>query len=114
MSEIKLDPLCFKTFPMAVTNTGHLIPCCYCDDKLTLNDPEFKKLLEVSNINNYNTLDEIVVTKPWKRFYKNLLRHKGPPACMYTCRVRSDKNDIVRKDTWIDPDTGKVQKVRNV
>jgi len=110
----RLDPQCFRGFPMAVTNTGYLIPCCYCDDPKTLNDPEFKKLLAVSKINDYDTLDEIINTKEWKRFEKNLRRNIGPHACMHTCKVRKNKDDIVRKDTHIDPKSKDIIKVRNV
>jgi hypothetical protein len=114
MSEIKLDPICFKGFQMVVTNTGYLLPCCYCDDQWTLEDLEFKKLMTVSKIDEYDTLDEIVFSKEWKDFEENLINHKGPPACMSVCRVREDKNNIIRKDTWINPDSGLVEKVRSV
>ena len=114
MNEIKLDPMCFKRFPMAITNTGYLLPCCYCDDKPTLQDLGFKKLMEVSKIDEYSNLNEIVSTKEWKDFENNLRNHKGPPACMTICRVRENKNNITRKDTWINPHDGTVAKIREV
>ena len=114
MNEIKLNPMCFKSFPMAVTNTGYLLPCCYCDDKWTLENPEFQKLMAVSKIDEHQTLDEIVSKKEWIDFEENLRNHKGPHACISTCQVREDKNNIKRKDTWINPNDGKVEQVRNV
>ena len=115
MSDIRLNPQCFNIgFPMAVTNTGYLLPCCYCDDPYTLKNLEFQKLMAVSKISEHDTLDEIVCTSEWKDFEENLRNHKGPPACVSTCRVREDKNNIVRKDTWIDPENGTIEYVRKV
>ena len=113
MSEEKviLDPMCFYgDFPLSITNTGELIPCCYCDDPDTLNDPTFKKLLAVSNIKDYEHLEDIMNTKEWRKFAKRLTKHQGPPACINTCRRREDSEDIIRKDTWINPnDTTKTK-----
>lgn len=112
--EIKLDPQCFKGFPMAITNQGYLIPCCYCDHPTTMKDPEFQKLLAVSNINDYENLEDIINTKEWTDFEKNLKNHKGPRACIQTCQIRENKDDIIRKDTHIDPKTKSIFTVRNV
>tara|TARA_Y100001963_G_scaffold143163_1_gene213666 strand:+ start:522 stop:851 length:330 start_codon:yes stop_codon:yes gene_type:complete len=87
---MKIDPKCFKGFSMAITNQGYVIPCCYCDDPHTMNDPEFKKLLRVSNINFYDDLEEIFYNKEWKDFYENLKQHKGPLACKSVCGVKED------------------------
>ena len=35
---------------IALTNRGHLIPCCWCDEEWSLKTPEFQKLLKVSKI----------------------------------------------------------------
>lgn len=92
---MKLDPLCFKDrIAFAVTNRGHLIPCCRCDDPLTMNDPEFQKLLAVSKISDYNSIEEILVTKEWKEFEENLRNHKGPHACFHTCRKNKEEKNI--------------------
>lgn len=93
MSE--LDPQCFKgTIGLAITNRGQLIPCCRCDMPETMHDPEFKKLLEVSYIADYDSLDQILKTKHWKRFYKNLKRGIGVPACHFTCSKNKVKDQI--------------------
>ena len=66
----KLDPACFKGYLMAITNQGYVIPCCWCDTPRTLNDPEFKKLLRVSNINFYDDLEEMFNNEEWKNIIK--------------------------------------------
>jgi hypothetical protein len=111
---IKLDPKCFKDLPMALTNEGHLVPCCYCDDHTNMNDLEFKELLRVSKLNDHNSIDEIVNSPEWKRFEERLRNHQGPPVCIQTCRVRENDNDIIRKDTHFDPNSKKIIKVRNI
>lgn len=75
----------------AITNRGQLIPCCRCDDTMNDNDIEFQKLLEVSNISDYENIEDILKTKSWKRFYKNLSKNIGPPSCYKSCGV--DKKD---------------------
>lgn len=111
---IKLDPRCFKGFAMAVTNQGYLIPCCYCDNPKTMNDPEFKKLLAVSKISDHDNIESIVFSEEWKRFEKNLRQHQGPDACIRSCRVRKDKNDVVRKEVHIDPESKQIIKTKNL
>lgn len=110
MTKIQLKPMCFDDFQMAITKEGFLLPCCYCDDFGTLNDPTMKKLLTVSNINNYNNIGDILKTKEWKQFYKNLKRNVGPPACIRTCSV----NTKIRNDVHIDTKTKKVKHTRKV
>jgi len=91
----ELDPLCLKgKIAMAITNRGELIPCCRCDDPHTINDPEFQKLLKVSKISDYETIEEILQTDEWKKFEKNLRNHIGPKGCWYTCRKNKPAQDI--------------------
>lgn len=108
---MNLDPKCFKDQELAVTNTGYLVPCCYCDDKATMDDPGFQKLLKVSKISSYDSIDEILNTKQWKKFYERLKRNKGPDACMQVCGV--NKNNI-REETFIDTNTKNIIKVVNI
>lgn len=96
----KLDPKCLKgEMQAALTNRGELIPCCYCDTQRTLADPEFQKLLKVSKIKDYDTIEEIYLTKEWIEFVDNLKNNKGPWACWRTCEKR-DNDDLVRKETF--------------
>lgn len=107
---MKLDPLCFKNeIPLAVTNRGHLIPCCRCDIPHTINDPEFQKLLSVSKISEVDHIDEILLSDEWIQFYNNLKNNKGPKACFDVCRAdKTEKNKL--RVTTIDPATGEVLK----
>ena len=90
----KLDPQCINgKMGLAVTNRGELIPCCRCDNPNTLNDPKFKKLIAVSKISDYDTIDDILNTPEWINFEKDLRNHIGPPACWYTCRSNKQLDD---------------------
>ena len=104
---MKLKPKCFdRNTPLAITNQGYVIPCCYCDAPRTMNDPEFKKLLMVSNINFYDDLNDIFLNKEWIKFYENLKQHKGPPACMSTCGIEEGRT---RHSTYYDNE-GNIEK----
>lgn len=73
----------------AITNRGHLLPCCRCDHPKTMNDPEFQKLTDVSYISDYNKIDDILKTKEWKQFYISLKNNNAPWACWDNCRDTS-------------------------
>jgi hypothetical protein len=101
--KILLDPKCINgTTDMAVDNRGRLIPCCYCDVPGMTDDPEFAKLLEVSYLENYDSVEEILATKQWKRFFKRLKQNNGFPECNEACR--KDKSKLnTRVSTYYDP-----------
>lgn len=99
----KLDPMCFnQKIGFAITNRGQLLPCCRCDHIMNDNDIEFQKLLAVSNISNYENLNDILQTKEWKRFYKNLSNDIGPPSCYKSCGVDRKEKQI---SYGVDPST---------
>ena len=103
--DIELDPLCFKdAIALAVTNQGVLIPCCRMDDPKTMNDPRMKKMLEVSTINNNNTVEDILKSGEWKEFANNLSKNIGPNACRTTCAKAKKYSQTVE---WINTKTGK-------
>lgn len=103
--KVELDPLCQKgKIAMAVTNRGQLIPCCRCDDPRTMNDPEFQKLLKVSNIRDYDSIQEILNTKEWAEFNENLKNNIGPNACLETCRKNKPEEEIQNLKVF-DPNT---------
>lgn len=105
----ELDPLCIKAqIGFAVTNRGELIPCCRCDEPKTMNDLEFQKLLAVSKIEDYDSVDEILQTKQWKQFFKNLQNHKGPAACWRTCK-KNKGQDKTQTFSVIDPVTNETK-----
>ena len=103
--DIELDPLCFKdAIALAVTNQGVLIPCCRMDDPKTMNDPRMKKMLEVSTINNNNTVEDILKSGEWKEFANNLSKNIGPNACRTTCAKAKKYSQTVE---WINTKTSK-------
>ena len=104
----ELDPDCFKgKAAFAVSNRGHLIPCCMCDDPKTMDDPEFQKLLDVSSISEFKSINDIIKQKEWIEFFENLRNNKGPYACYYICRkTRKEEETQVLK--IMDPKTGDV------
>lgn len=102
----ELDPMCFKGFPMAITNKEVLIPCCYLDTVYNMERPEMQKLIKVSNLNDHDSIDEILMQPEWQEFYHNLTKHKGPPACFHTC---SKSMTGIRKDVHVNSKTGDKQ-----
>jgi len=105
----KLDPMCLKgEIGYAVTNRGELIPCCRCDEPKTINDYEFQKLLAVSKISEHDSVDDILKTKQWKRFFKNLQNNKGPMACWRTCKANKSEKET-QTFSIIDPETNEIK-----
>jgi hypothetical protein len=104
---MKFKPKCLSgDIQMALTNRGHLIPCCYVEDKEALETPEFKKLLKVSKVSEVEDVEEILMTKEWMEFEENLRLEKNiPEVCIVHCKDRGD--DKIRKETCYDS-TGKV------
>jgi hypothetical protein len=101
LTENQLDPMCLKNeVHVAITNQGELIPCCYVDTPSNNLDPEYKKLLKVSKINDYDNIEEIYLTKEWIEFAENLRNHKGFSACQNICpkHRKTDTNNVVRKE----------------
>ena len=109
--KLKMNPRCIAgTMQAAVTNRGHLIPCCWLDDKNNLNHPIMKSLLKVSKISEVDDIEQIVFTKEWIEFEKNLKERnfdKILPTCKHQCQVREDK-DKIKKEIFFDPKTGKM------
>ena len=93
----KLKPQCIAgTMQAAVTNRGHLIPCCWLDDPThgALNHPIMKSLLKVSKVSEVDDIEQIVFTKEWRDFEKNLKEenfNKILPTCKRQCQVRDDE-----------------------
>ena len=108
---IKLVPKCMtiddkKEYRQqaAVTNRGYLIPCCWLDDEKTLEDPIMKKLLKVSKISEVNDIEEIVLSKEWIQFAKDLHEEnfdKILPSCIHHCKKR-EEHDKIKKETYYD------------
>ena len=109
--KLKLNPRCIAgTMQAAVTNRGHLIPCCWLDDKNNLNHPIMKSLLKVSKISEVEDIEQIVFSKEWMDFEKNLKDEnfdKILPTCKHQCQVREDR-DKIKKEIFFDSKTGKM------
>ena len=99
--ENQLDPMCLKNeVHVAITNQGELIPCCYIDTPDNNLNSEYKKLLKVSKISDYDNIEEIYLNKEWLEFAENLKNHKGFKACQNICpkNRKTDINNIARKE----------------
>ena len=89
---IDFEPKCMlqgndRRQQVAVTNRGHLIPCCWCDQPRASKDPIMKQMLKVSKISDHNSIEDILTTKEWQEFAKNLAEknlNKVRPVCIYT------------------------------
>jgi hypothetical protein len=94
-NNVELDPKCIKgEIGFAVTNRGHLIPCCRLDTPKTMRDPKFQKLLEVSQISKVNSVEEILSTNEWISFLDGLKKNEGPDECFNTCNKHKLEKDI--------------------
>lgn len=104
MSEI--DPKCFnkKQPAFAVTNRGELIPCCWCDTQVVRAEKRYQKLLMVSNLDDYDSIDEILLTDEWVQLFNDLQNNKGFSVCHSICKKRDV--DQHKKETYYDSKTG--------
>ena len=102
----KLDPKCIKKRydlqlqSMAITNQGYLIPCCHLDHPSSKFEIKFKELLKVSNINDYDDLNDITKTAEWKNWYNDLINDKSPSAmCLDVCGTKTKSRTHIKIDT---------------
>ena len=102
-TEIKFKPKCMDgSMQTAVTNRGYLIPCCYIDERIGLESPPIKKLLEVSKISEVEDIEEILFSKPWMKFEEDLRTENWPEIpgiCKHHCQVRGDDN--IKTETYL-------------
>lgn len=99
----KLKPKCFENWATAYTSTGYLVPCCYCDNPETMNDSNFKKLLNVSKVDDVETIEDILLTTEWSDFRDNLKKDKAPNVCFKFCG--QNKTSIKKKNYADDEET---------
>ena len=88
---------------VALTNRGHLVPCCFIDQKEDLRHPTMFKMLKVSKVSDYDDVKDIFKTKEWQEFAKNLAEKnmdKVMPVCKKHCKIRDSKNRL-RKENYI-------------
>ena len=87
----ELDPKCFdKRQPCyGFTNRGELLPCCWLDvQNNNPVDPSYQKLLNVSNIKDHDSIEDILLQPEWIEFNKNLAKGKGFPICYKVCKKK--------------------------
>jgi len=103
---IKFKPKCLRgEIQTAFTNRGYLIPCCYCDEEEYLEEPQLKKLIEVSKVSEVEDIEEILLSKPWIKFEKDLRTENWPEipsACIHHCQDRGDDN--IKTETFYSTD----------
>jgi len=85
----------------AVNNRNQLMPCCLVDNKL-LETQELRDLFEVSNIEEHDSIEDILKKKEWTDFFNMLVeaeRTQRPPIPR-ACRASCYKMDVIRKQNW--------------
>ncbi len=100
--DTRIEPMCVKgNMNLAITNRGELIPCCKCDTRENMENPEFRKMIDRSRIADYDSIEDIIESDVWKQFYDQLKQNRGPKACWDACRTNkpdSDKQEMVYAD----------------
>jgi hypothetical protein len=109
---MKFKPKCLRNeIQLAMTNRGHLIPCCYCDCRWSLKTPVWQKMLKVSKVSEVEDIEEILFSKEWLEFEKNLRTEKNiPQICIETCTETDDDYYKIKKETFLDPEGNKIGK----
>jgi len=93
-------PKCLNTKqPMfAVTKFGELIPCCWLDTSTNREDPSYKKLLAVSKLSDYESIDELILTEEWLEFNDYIRDGKSP---FYGCLRNCKKGVQIKKEIYL-------------
>ena len=89
----ELNPKCLteKQDAFGLTNRGELIPCCWADTQSNDEYEPFWQLTQVSKIEDFNSIEEILEQDEWKNFYKDLMNNKGLPICHWVCRKGAEE-----------------------
>ena len=103
-----LEPKCMlqgkeRRQQVAVTNRGHLIPCCWIDQTDELEQPTMQKMLAVSKISEVESIDEILLSEPWQKFAKDLAENNFKeimPVCVTHCLKRTDDKDKLKDEVY--------------
>ena len=101
-NKIILEPRCMpakgsieERMQAAITNRGELIPCCWIDQSTALEHPTIKRMLKVSKISDHNSIEDILLTKEWQDFARNLAERnlkKIVPVCITHCKKRTGRD----------------------
>lgn len=100
----EFNPMCLsgeETF--AVNNRNQLMPCCLVDN-FGLLDEQVQTLLEASDIDKYENIEQITKTQEWQDFFNMLIKAKRkqrlntiPRACKESCT-----REQIRQENWQD------------
>ena len=100
----ELDPKCLdnRQPSFGMTNRAELIPCCWLDNQTNRHDKNYQKLLSVSKLEDYDTIDEILLTEEWIKFSKNLAEGIGFLSCHHICK----KTEVAqhKRENWYEDD----------
>lgn len=111
----KLDPRCISGIQqMAMTNRGHLIPCCYMDTIKSMKSEYMQKLLKVSKVSEHNSIKDIVLSDEWLEFCENLKKDIAPEQCFKTCGTKEVRAEPLRVETVYTADDGEVKNVETI
>lgn len=101
------NPECLNKESYAVNNRNILLPCCYVDNAGLEDKKLLEDLIKVSDIDDHDSIDDIVNQKEWKLFFQAVLDAKKtnnlrdlPHACFKSCM----RNEPIRKENWQDLD----------
>lgn len=90
--EIKSDKLYPKCLvgsqQFAIDNMGHLIPCCQCDSTYNLRDKNYIEFLNHVKIEDYESIEEILLSDAWLLFEENLKNNQGFRMCHRYCATK--------------------------
>jgi hypothetical protein len=85
-------PLCYSdSEPLGTSSDGFVLPCCFCDKygrPIDDHDPIWNGLFdEELKIENNNSINDILYSDQWKRFYGALSSgpESSPMICQRTC-----------------------------
>jgi hypothetical protein len=85
----KLYPKCLVgSQQFAVDNMGHLIPCCQCDSTYNLKDKNYIEFLKYVKIEDYESIEEILLSDAWLLFEENLKNNQGFRMCHRYCATK--------------------------
>ena len=100
----ELDPKCLdnRQPSFGMTNRGELIPCCWVDTQVNRFDKDYQKLLSVSKIEDYNDINEILLTDEWLDFVENISKGVGFLGCYFACQ--KSKKPKHKVENWYEDD----------
>ena len=97
IDELKLEKPVL-TRGIAYTGTGHLLPCCWCDDVNNKEIYEMGLLDDSMKLENFDSVKDVLISKPWVQFHKTLLikPEHAPRVCKTKCSlsaIMAEQND---------------------